>query len=550
MDTTFGCSEYLFENSSTTSSQIYTKISDAPNSKRFKFKPLTPNEPIKQNPDLVKLNLNSKKDFQKKLLNFDINRNFEDIYWLSLKEKPKFSSFYDKTFKRSNQEAIKLENIQTTAQSVTSTLTTPGPFLNKNNSGDSTKKKKKVTTVNDSVSNTAAVLVDLNRQSINLPLTPIKDDFFKNRYFENYLLNRKSNITSNISYAFNSFNSSNTNQLSTIYFKPPLNTTEQLNTTNLLIDINDTITSKNKSSIKLEAIEGSKINIRQEELSPRKVLISCNNFTNTAHTARESMTSINTANNNTSNLLGKTLYKIKEDEKVEEPGKLVKEEPIQTQFRLKPLNNKPINLNQNLLEEISEQDFDLYDKKIHKNYLKNKEKLTKPIKMFNHKLPNGNSEEVTNSINANSDLFSAKATCILSTPPTNATNNPATTSTVTMNSKTKLAKIIKTEDENFINRKPKNYIYNQSHKKQDENSSQSCHSSEEEEALPKAKVNKPVIKPNQYEEYVRVESPHKLGKSMPDGYMFVGSSSIQVNSNANNLLNQQFQLFQSQIFDK
>ena len=57
---------------------------------------------------------------------------------------------------------------------------------------------------------------------------------------------------------------------------------------------------------------------------------------------------------------------------------------------------------------------------------------------------------------------------------------------------------------------------------------------------------------NNNEDYyiTRVESPHKLGKSMPDGYMFVGSSSIQVNSNANNLLNQQFQLFQSQMFDK
>jgi hypothetical protein len=72
--------------------------------------------------DLLKLNLNNKKELKKKLLNFDINRNFEDIYWLSLKEgkqtkngNQNFPPIFDKNFFKpkhgmNNYQLIKFEN--------------------------------------------------------------------------------------------------------------------------------------------------------------------------------------------------------------------------------------------------------------------------------------------------------------------------------------------------------------------------------------------------------------------------------------------------------
>ncbi len=598
MDTAF--SDYMFENSNATQSQIYNKLTDSTN-KRFKFKPINQIESIKQtqNQDLLKLNLNNKKDFQKKLLNFDINRNFEDIYWLSLKEKPKFNNFYEKNLAKPSKQAVnttvnqdsslKLDYLITSNPQQSNTiqqLSSPTSQTNKTTGSGNSSKKKKKTKLNDtpSTTNTAAVLVDLNRQSINLPLTPIKDDLFKNRYFENYLLNRKLNTSTTTNnnqygYSVNAFNSVSCNQLSTIYFKPNFNMIDQS------VDIiNDALTSKHRplQNHKLDAIEGSKITIRPEELTPRKLLncgfvssnsspvskdsntptaaspnsgstyVTPNNTNNTsspnsnANTINNNNNSTNTntsiannvATNSNSILQSKLLYKIRENENLNDL-KLTKEEPIQTQFRLKPLNSKPSN--HNLIEEINESDFDSFDKKLNKNYLKSKEKSTKPIKMINHKLPNSNSEEVTQNINANSEFFTAKATTIVSsTPPAPS----ASSSTSIINSKTKLAKLVKTDEEGFQNRKSKNYVYT-NNKKQDENSS------EEEEANSKQQKSKKGYNNNEdFLCYTRVESPHKLGKSMPDGYIFVGSSSIQVNSNANNLLNQQFQLFQSQIFDK
>ena len=204
------------------------------------------------------------------------------------------------------------------------------------------------------------------------------------------------------------------------------------------------------------------------------------------------------------------MYKIKEDEKPTEL-KLTKEEPIQTQFRLKPLNSKPSN--HNLIEEINESDFDLFDKKLNKNYIKTKEKSTKPIKMMNHKLPNSsNSEEITQNINANSEFFTAKATTIVNTTPPAPS---ASSSTSVINPKTKLAKIVKADEEGFQNRKSKNYVYN--NKKQDEHSSQSYHSSEDEDVNSKQQQQQKSKKG--YEEfisYTRVESPHKLGKYIAD----------------------------------
>ena len=106
--------------------------------KRFKLKPSTLNyQSVEQQPvlkqqqqpqqqagtntDLLKMNLSNKKELKKKLLNFDINRNFEDIYWLSLKEKPckalnqNFPPIFDKNFFKpkhgmNNYQLIKFEH--------------------------------------------------------------------------------------------------------------------------------------------------------------------------------------------------------------------------------------------------------------------------------------------------------------------------------------------------------------------------------------------------------------------------------------------------------
>ena len=104
----------------------------------------------------------------------------------------------------------------------------------------------------DSISRTAAVLVDLNRQSLSsLHAMPIVNENFRNRYFENYLQNRKisigsakinkkssstnsnsdSNNINNNKDTNNKQNEANSNNkpndtltsLNTIYFKPNFN---------------------------------------------------------------------------------------------------------------------------------------------------------------------------------------------------------------------------------------------------------------------------------------------------------------------------------------
>ncbi len=154
------------------------------------------------NADLLKLNLSNKKELKKKLLNFDINRNFEDIYWLSLKEKQikstssttSFPPIFDKSFFKpkhgmNNYQLIKFENryhqqlLQQTQQQ------------HQNKPANNNGKKEKKFSVTDSISRTAAVLVDLNRQSLSsLHAMPIVNENFRNRYFENYLHNRKISV--------------------------------------------------------------------------------------------------------------------------------------------------------------------------------------------------------------------------------------------------------------------------------------------------------------------------------------------------------------------
>lgn len=110
-------------------SQNVNDIAINANDKRFKLKSHTPEQILpknshqqqslaQSNSDVLKLT--NKKELKNKFLNFDINRNFEDIYWLSLKEKPTKSSasfppIFDKnSFKpkhgMNSYQLIKFEN--------------------------------------------------------------------------------------------------------------------------------------------------------------------------------------------------------------------------------------------------------------------------------------------------------------------------------------------------------------------------------------------------------------------------------------------------------
>lgn len=103
-------------------SQNANDIAINANDKRFKLKSHTPEQilPKHSHPNSDVLKLTNKKELKNKFLNFDINRNFEDIYWLSLKEKPTKSSssfppIFDKNFFKpkhgmNSYQLIKFEN--------------------------------------------------------------------------------------------------------------------------------------------------------------------------------------------------------------------------------------------------------------------------------------------------------------------------------------------------------------------------------------------------------------------------------------------------------
>ena len=102
---------------------------------------------------------------------------------------------------------------------------------------DSSKKEKKIS-VTDSISKTAAVLVDLNRQSLStLHAMPIVNENVRNRYFENYLLNRKL-VTS----------SHSSNSLSTNNSSVAANKTSNTNNTNNNNNNNNSVNNHNNNN--------------------------------------------------------------------------------------------------------------------------------------------------------------------------------------------------------------------------------------------------------------------------------------------------------------
>lgn len=127
MDTYESLWDCTIEKDTQFTSQNVNDIAINTNDKRFKIKAShTPEQILPKNSQTLAqsnsdvLKLTNKKELKNKFLNFDINRNFEDIYWLSLKEKPTKSSssfppIFDKNFFKpkhgmNSYQLIKFEN--------------------------------------------------------------------------------------------------------------------------------------------------------------------------------------------------------------------------------------------------------------------------------------------------------------------------------------------------------------------------------------------------------------------------------------------------------
>ena len=119
--------------------------------------------------NFIKLNLKNKKELQKKLLSFDISKNFEDFFWLTIRPKAK----------NENGDLLKSKF---------------DPMVTKSRPSQVCEDKNK----------RKAVLVDLNRQTMD---TMRVSNNSRCKYYENYMLNKRlANNATNINYS----NSSNT----------------------------------------------------------------------------------------------------------------------------------------------------------------------------------------------------------------------------------------------------------------------------------------------------------------------------------------------------
>lgn len=192
-------------------------------------KPLTSSEVQKLSISLLKQDANSK-----------------DLFWVSARERTKFLN----SKLRQSESCL--------------------PKVDKKQSSTSTESLSKVnikssSVVNDSTASTAAVLVDLNRQSLE-SLTPVAYDSNKNRYLHKYLLNKRSNqnsfspnlILSKSNSSVNNNQSNNltdTNRISIITPSSPLS----------LISSNssDYVDKKSVYSNPIDKIEGSKMHIEE-----------------------------------------------------------------------------------------------------------------------------------------------------------------------------------------------------------------------------------------------------------------------------------------------
>ena len=389
--------------------------------------------------DLLQSNMINKKELKKKLLSYNIDKNNEGLFLLTINDKPKLGSENKILKKQKHDHIIKIND--------------PVKRNNDYHLNETSKNNRA-----NFLSNAAAVLVDLNRQSLDSMqnLNNAEHINGRNSYFANYLLNKKMLQTSV------SNNASNTgNCLTTINLNVPEKKLNNNFTASVIFhtsDSTDTGTLKGSHN-KNDFSEGIRLAKKYEELRSR-------------------LRSINRSFKNST--------KINFDEKIE--LKDIQDELFKTQFRLKPLRITSRNVS---YDENSENIDPIHKKQ---------EKISAPNRI----------------------LLNLKY---------NLTNN--------YNSKTRLAKLFKSCDESL--KKSMNHVIRLPESK---------NNTESKDSDTSMGFNDLDNIPNEDFNWERIESPHKLGKSMANGYKFCASSSGKLNSSISSRLNHHFELYQSNYYDQ
>jgi hypothetical protein len=398
-----------------------------------------------------------------------------------------------------------------------------------------------------------AILVDLNQQSLEA-MTILSNESHKNLYYQ--ILKRQSNSNNNL-YASNTSSTTNNNNSSaiypnkTVYFSnnnlcessinsfqgaPSVTSSTTSNTTsssgtystnsNLLGEIKDNILKRHKNSLinrlGLQVIEGAKMDINE-----------LNYFNKQQLSNRE---------------IAKCSLKIKDLEQPNQSNKNNKkndETNFQTQFRLKPLKLKNIELNDESLLNLKKKYKEKIDECSNQN-LYNPNNLTSfnyPTNAYHqaHQTPRTRLPKLP-------DCFGSES---------NSSKNKLSNDSSTDNQ-------IKGNNSNTNIREKLNTLNNQNNSTISINNSNSQSlnninsTSTRTKLMNNSKVNFKkqdqsidVIRASNssgfdISYFTRVESPHKLEKSVPDDYKFYGNSSMYVNKA---WFNQQFELYQSNYYD-
>jgi hypothetical protein len=397
-----------------------------------------------------------------------------------------------------------------------------------------------------------AILVDLNQQSLEA-MTILSNESQKNLYYQ--ILKRQSNSNNNL-YAGNTSTTANNNNSSVVYPSkavyfsnnnlcessinsfhgaPSVTSSTTSNTTNssgntystnsnLLGEIKDNILKRHKNSLinrlGLQVIEGARMDMKlmnelnKQQLSNREIT--------------------------------KCSLKIKDlDQPYNKSSKKNDDTTFQTQFRLKPLKLKNIELNDESLVN-----------------LKNK---------YKEKIDECSNQNLYNPNNLTSFNYPTNAYHqAQQTPRSRLPKLPDCFGSESISSKNKLSSDSSSTDNqqkgnnSQTNIKEKIHILNN----QNNNSTTNINSGNQQimnnmnssrtKLANTSKVNfkktdqMDVIRASNssgfdISYFTRVESPHKLEKSVPDDYKFYGNSSMYVNKA---WFNQQFELYQSNYYDE
>ena len=354
---------------------------------------------------------------------------------------------------------------------------------------------------NSTYYNSSSFLVDLNRQSMEI--NPVINNDSNKRYFYKYLLGKKGN---------SSYMSLSSNSSTKLNEANPLMSSSTTNPQSISIqkeassEILDQVKSYRQGSI--DMIEGSKITFRNEDGS------GTSRKTTQKDSSRPSQ------------------YKIKEEES--QSGSA---ETFHTQFRLKPLQLTKNNAT-NIVDDMDESVLNLKLEKKSRN-----EKSPARLRPRQH--------------NESAPSPSAGTTAYLSItnslPLSVSSGSPNTTSS--SNSRVRLTKLSKNE----LRSKPTSSYTNLKNSSSYSNLNEAASSNTGSSSGSQTGSQSPKIITSKFNtnyssyldefEFTRVESPHKLGKSN-DEYKFVSYTSMNVNLNSKTRFNQQFELFQSQYYDK